>query len=510
MSRRRRPGYEDTRGVWHDLREPGRPRDRQAASLALPQRDARPRRAPPPARADHRGRGRCRDRRRDGPRPAGACGDRSSTTAPSTAQGTRRRGEGVSDRLAAVSPPDAPLVEDEEELAPRRAERRRRRAAGAGRRLAHARTCATSASPAGDRRRLPRAPVVVFPGSCRPARPARGLPRARRALAPTATIASGRRDGVHCRAALRRAPGPGRVNGTGPDSTDTSGGRDREQEPYDRAAAAVASVWITTHDDEGGGKRYRVEYRLGGRESMPPRRLVQDEAARDDPRRLDRRRACRAARPRPRALDAEPPTLADARRGLPRRGARRASTSTSRPAKMHRSALAPSSRSRRAARTPIDELDVDDVTALVAALTEAGYKRETINKSRDALAMVLDHHRIEPNAARDKRVKLPKERRPHVPPPLAEHVERVAETLPRQHVLPLLIVDECGPRVNELATAQVGDLDEHRRAIRVRWTVEKNDRYRHSRAARRPVRRAPRDAAAARGPRARGAAVPRT
>ena len=33
--------------------------------------------------------------------------------------------------------------------------------------------------------------------------------------------------------------------------------------------------------------------------------------------------------------------------------------------------------------------------------------------------------------------------------------------------------------MNELATAQVGDLDEQRRAIRVRWTVEKNDRYRH-------------------------------
>ena len=46
-------------------------------------------------------------------------------------------------------------------------------------------------------------------------------------------------------------------------------------------------------------------------------------------------------------------------------------------------------------------------------------------------------------------------------------------------MLPLLIIDECGPRVNELETAQVGDLDEHRGAIRVRWTVEKNDRYRH-------------------------------
>jgi len=76
-------------------------------------------------------------------------------------------------------------------------------------------------------------------------------------------------------------------------------------------------------------------------------------------------------------------------------------------------------------------------------------------------------------------VKLPRERKAHVPPPLAEHVERVAERMPRHHVLPLLIIDECGPRVNELATAQVGDLDEHRKAIRVRWTVEKNDRYRH-------------------------------
>jgi integrase len=33
--------------------------------------------------------------------------------------------------------------------------------------------------------------------------------------------------------------------------------------------------------------------------------------------------------------------------------------------------------------------------------------------------------------------------------------------------------------VRELETAQVGDLDEQRRAIRVRWTFEKNDRYRH-------------------------------
>jgi integrase len=42
-----------------------------------------------------------------------------------------------------------------------------------------------------------------------------------------------------------------------------------------------------------------------------------------------------------------------------------------------------------------------------------------------------------------------------------------------------LIIDACGPRVNELATAQIGDLDEDRNAIRVRPSGEKNERYRY-------------------------------
>ena len=130
-----------------------------------------------------------------------------------------------------------------------------------------------------------------------------------------------------------------------------------------------------------------------------------------------------------------------------------------------------------------------------------GYKRETIRKTRTVLAQILDHHRIDPNPARDERVKLPRERKPHIPPPLAEHVERVAEAVAREYVLPLLVIDECGPRVTELATAEVGDLDEHRRAIRVRWTVEKNDRYRHLELPDDLFARAARDAPAARGSR---------
>ena len=178
---------------------------------------------------------------------------------------------------------------------------------------------------------------------------------------------------------------------------------------------------------------------------------------------------------------------------------------------MHRSDARPrSSRPRRRCAAAASTRSPSTTsTALVAALADAGYKRDTISKSRDALAQALDHCGVDPNPARDKRVKLPKERKPHVPPPLAEHVERVAERLPRDHVLPLLIIDECGPRVNELATAEVGDLDEHRKAIRVRWTVEKNDRYRHLDLPDDLFDALRRDAAAARGSRPRRAAVPR-
>jgi integrase len=240
----------------------------------------------------------------------------------------------------------------------------------------------------------------------------------------------------------------------------------------------MASVWVTKRKTKDGAKRYRVEFRVGGREA-PAQYAGSFKTEREA---LERKRwvAGELAGRRPpdlKALELPPkaPTLSDAADGW------RASRVdvVEQTQNMHRSSfgrifkVAPALRTRR-----IDELTVDDVAALVTALVEAGYKRETIKKSRDALAMMLDFHKVEPNVARDKRVKLPKERKAHIPPPLADHVERVAERLPRHHVLPLLVIDECGPRVSELATAEVGDLDEHRRAIRVRWTFEKNERYR--------------------------------
>ena len=242
----------------------------------------------------------------------------------------------------------------------------------------------------------------------------------------------------------------------------------------------MASVWIANRSTKDGKTRYRVEYRFGGRESrkryagtfrtkraaMLRLALVDGEMA-----------AGRVPEAAIALVDAPAaPRLDDAMDAW--RESRIDVDEVTRT--MHRVCcsrvflVCPELRSRR-----IDTLDVEAMNALVAACVAEGYTRETIRKTRSAVAQVLDHYEVSPNPARDKRVKLPKEAKPHIPPPLADHVERVAETLPAKHVVPFLVLDACGPRVSELETAKVSDLDESLRAIRVRSEVEKNERYRH-------------------------------
>jgi integrase len=240
----------------------------------------------------------------------------------------------------------------------------------------------------------------------------------------------------------------------------------------------VASAWVKTRATRGGGKRYRVEYRPGGRETQA-RYGGSFKTKRDALQRkawiLGELSALRMPDLRQLADTAPAPTLAQAAEAW--RASRVDVADETR--KMYRSAFGriftvrPGLRGRR-----LDELTVGDVTDLVAALHAHPYKRETIRKTKTALAQTLDHYGVDPNPARDERVRLPKERRPHIPPPLADHVETVAGLVAREYVLPILILDSAGPRVSELETAEVGDLDETRRAIRIRPTFEKNQRYR--------------------------------
>jgi integrase len=238
----------------------------------------------------------------------------------------------------------------------------------------------------------------------------------------------------------------------------------------------MPSAWIDRRGD-----KWRVRYRIGGRES--PKlyggtfrrkadaetrcRVIEGDLARLRVPDLQALSAAQAARV---------PTLAEAAEQW--RASRVDVAEQTR--NMHRAAFARIFKVRPKLRsTRVDALAFADVADLIGALHDAGYKRETLRKTRTALAQTIDYFDIVPNVARDDRVKLPKERRPHIPPPLAEHVETVAGLVAREYVLPLLVIDWAGPRVSELETAQVVDLDEGRKATRVRPTFEKNERYRH-------------------------------
>lgn len=238
----------------------------------------------------------------------------------------------------------------------------------------------------------------------------------------------------------------------------------------------MSSSWITTRPTADGGKRYRVMFRVGGRESAP--RYAGSFPTKRDA--LARRAwvtgELAAMRVPDLSLLAEPAatlTFAEvAKRWQASRVDVRPSTTI-----QHRVAL------KRVlpiiGDVAIDKLTPADVAGVVATLTENGSKRETVRRSLVAVAMVADYAGITPNPARDKRhVKLPRFEADEMTPPAAETVEAAAHLLTVPYALGLLVLETTGCRVGELEAARIGDLDEDRRAWLVRKAVSKTARAR--------------------------------
>lgn len=238
----------------------------------------------------------------------------------------------------------------------------------------------------------------------------------------------------------------------------------------------MASTWVRRRRTSRGGVRYRVEFRVGGREShcryggsfvtMREAKIRRDFIAGE-------LAALRV--PDIGGLVEAPasPTLrAVAERWQASRVDVRESTRV-----QHRTALGrvlPILGDRR-----IDTLTVADVADLVAALDGEAKARESIRKSVTALAMVLDFHGVTPNPARDRiQVKLPREEPDEVEPPSAATVEAVGWLLTPAYLLGLLVLDATGVRVGELEAARVADLDESRKAWLVRAAISKTRRAR--------------------------------
>jgi integrase len=226
----------------------------------------------------------------------------------------------------------------------------------------------------------------------------------------------------------------------------------------------VPSVWITTRFMARGGKRYRVMYRLGGRESAP-RYGGSFKTKRDALARKAWLTGELAALRVPNlrlAEDAAGATLRSVAAGW------QASRVDVAPGTLATYRVALARILPRLGDQPIDQLDARMVAGLVAELHDGGLRKQTIRKTVSVLAMVLDHARIQPNPARDRlTVRLPREERRQVEPPSADHVAAVGRLLSSRYRLPLLVLDATGMRVGELEALAWGDLDEPRG----RWRI---------------------------------------
>jgi integrase len=237
----------------------------------------------------------------------------------------------------------------------------------------------------------------------------------------------------------------------------------------------MASAWIERRGS-GAGIRYRVRFRLGGRESVPryagsfatmrEARIRRDWVAGE-------LAALRVPDTRLVSVSVSSPTLRNvAEEWQASRVDVAEGTAATHRVNLRR--LLPILGDRQ-----LDEIEPRHVAQLVSELHEKGLKRESIRKTVATLAMVLDYGGVAPNPARDKlTVKLPREMRLEPKPPTADHVLAVYRLLPSVYRLPLLVLDATGMRVGELEQLTWGDVDETRSRWRVSQAVAKTGRAR--------------------------------
>jgi hypothetical protein len=242
--------------------------------------------------------------------------------------------------------------------------------------------------------------------------------------------------------------------------------------PLSRSASG--SVWIRTRPTADGGVRYRVEYRVGGREA-PIRYGGSFRTMREATLRKKWIAGELAAMRVPdMSLLREPPPAPTFAEAAERWQTSRVDVAEA-TAVQHQTAL------NRAlpllGGRPLDTIAAQHIADLVAALHAGGKARESIRKTVTAAAMVFDHAGVSPNPARDRVVvKLPRDESEEPNPPSAEHVETAFRLIPSQHQLALLFLDWSGARVSAIDRTTVGDYDEPRRRVRLRKQTTKTRR----------------------------------
>jgi integrase len=113
----------------------------------------------------------------------------------------------------------------------------------------------------------------------------------------------------------------------------------------------------------------------------------------------------------------------------------------------------------------VGRITTEDVQAWIAA---CGLKPASVRGYMSTLRAVLDYAKVDPNPARDSRVRLPKLEQDVVSVPSAAEVAAILAALPRRWHLSVRVLAETGMRVGELSALEWRDVDEANSRFRIR------------------------------------------
>jgi integrase len=112
-----------------------------------------------------------------------------------------------------------------------------------------------------------------------------------------------------------------------------------------------------------------------------------------------------------------------------------------------------------------DTLTGTDVQEWIAGLK---LKPVSIRQYLSTLRQVFDHAAVDPNPARDPRIRLPRQEQVTVEPPSGEQVEAIIANVPKRWRLPLRVLEQTGMRVGELHEIEWQDVDVAGSRFRIR------------------------------------------